>query len=248
MFGLASSGMMFRGWERSSQLPPGTLERASGEIVSGENPGRLIRSSPRADEEQLSPGLEQPPNSIFPDWFHPGWREDEQCPSIGVFVEGQISLLSAEEQLLAKLREEILGELGFGNVTDASALPELSPQYISTRLIPKGRIQLEPYEDDLTREAAALEGRTPAPYFRGFAQASLPSDFFRQVERWKLFPKLRESLKWVGLCAGAVLTSLVLLFGYLKVDQTTHSLYTRRLQSAFLLLLAGLAGLVCRFL
>ena len=178
-----------------------------------------------------------------PDWFHPGWTESKQSRLLGVSLEGQTSVQSAMKNLKQLLREEILRELGYANPTDLEVLPQLSLEFIGSRLIPKGHLLLLPYEDDVTREAAALRNQTPVPYYRGFAEASLGPSFFRLVERWKRYPELRESLKWIGLSAGGVLASLVLLFGYLKADHVTHSHYTKRLQTFFAIVFLAVAAL-----
>lgn len=179
-----------------------------------------------------------------PEWFHQGWNETKQSRLIGVSLEGQTSIPSAIKNLTQLLREEILRELGFANPSDPAVLPELSPEFIGARLIPKGHLLLLPYEDEVTREAAALRNQTPVPYYRGFAEASLSPNFFRLVERWKRHPELRESLKWVGLSVGGILASLTLLFGYLKADHSTHSHYTKRLQTFFAIALLAIAALL----
>jgi len=179
-----------------------------------------------------------------PEWFHQGWNETKQSRLIGVSLEGQTSIPLAIKNLTQLLREEILRELGFANPSDPTVLPQLSPEFIGSRLIPEGHLLLLPYEDDVTREAAALRNQTPVPYYRGFAEASLGPNFFRLVDRWKRYPQLRDSLKWVGLSAGGVLAALGLLFGYLKADHVTHSHYTKRLQTFFAIVLLAVAGLL----
>lgn len=179
-----------------------------------------------------------------PEWFHQGWNDTKQSRLIGVSLDGQTSIPSAIKNLTQLLREEILRELGFANPSDPTVLPQLSPEFIGSRLIPKGHLLLLPYEDDVTREAAALRNQNPVPYYRGFAEASLGPNFFRLVDRWKRYPELRESLKWVGLSAGGVLAAIALLFGYLKADHVTHSHYTKRLQTFFAIVLLAVAALL----
>jgi uncharacterized membrane protein len=64
------------------------------------------------------------------------------------------------------------------------------------------------------------------------------------VDRWKRYPELRESLKWLGVSAGGVLAAIALLFGYLKADHVTHSHYTKRLQTFFAFVLLAVAALI----
>lgn len=182
--------------------------------------------------------------SVPPVWFVQGWTENNGARLIGVSLEGQTSVPSAIGNLTQLLREEILRELGHANVSDPEVLPQLSPDFIGKWLIPEGHLLLLPYEDDVTREASALQGQTRVPYYRGYAQAALNRNFFRLVRRWERYPELRDSLKWIGLGAGGVLASLALLFGYLKTDHLTHSHYTRRLQTLFASLLVAIAFLL----
>jgi hypothetical protein len=179
-----------------------------------------------------------------PEWFHQGWNDTKQSRLIGVSLEGQTSIPLAIKNLTQLLREEILRELGFANPSDPAVLPQLSPEFIGSRLIPKGHLLLLPYEDDVTREAAALRNQPPVPYYRGFAEASLGPNFFRLVDRWKRYPELRESLKWLGVSAGGILAAIALLLGYLKADHVTHSHYTKRLQTFFAIVLLAVAALI----
>jgi hypothetical protein len=199
------------------------------------------------DDESKDPleiGTVDSSAATAPEWFHQGWNETKQSRLIGVSLEGQTSIPSAIKNLTQLLREEILRDLGFANPSDPAVLPQLSPEFIGSRLIPKGHLLLLPYEDDVTREAAALRNQTPVPYYRGFAEASLGPNFFRLVDRWKRYPELRESLKWVGVSAGGVLAAIALLFGYLKADHVTHSHYTKSLQTFFAIVLLAVAALI----
>ena len=210
------------------------------------NSNQFFTDSSGDDESKdaLEIGTVDSSAATAPEWFHQGWNETKQSRLIGVSLEGQTSIPSAIKNLNQLLREEILRELGFANPSDPAVLPQLSPEFIGSRLIPKGHLLLLPYEDDVTREAAALRNQTPVPYYRGFAEASLGPNFFRLVERWKRYPELRESLKWVGVSAGGVLAAIALLFGYLKADHVTHSHYTKRLQTFFAIVLLAVAALI----
>jgi hypothetical protein len=210
------------------------------------NSNQFFTDSSGDDESKdaLEIGTVDSSAATAPEWFHQGWNETKQSRLIGVSLEGQTSIPSAIKNLTQLLREEILRDLGFANPSDPAVLPQLSPEFIGSRLIPKGHLLLLPYEDDVTREAAALRNQTPVPYYRGFAEASLGPNFFRLVERWKRYPELRESLKWVGVSAGGVLAAIALLFGYLKADHVTHSHYTKRLQTFSAIVLLAVAALI----
>lgn len=179
-----------------------------------------------------------------PEWFEAGWRTLGEVELIGVSVEGQATAALAERELLEKLRRAILEQLGFERPEDPQVLPELSRRFIREQLLVRDHLSLSPYQDELTAEAARIEGKQSLPYYLGYAEARLTSPLRELVERWKKLPALRDSLRWVGVGSFGVLASVAILFGYLKVDHLTHSHYTRRLQTAALLALAFLIGLV----
>jgi hypothetical protein len=212
--------------------------------LSSSKPSLARKEAPRARFFKTALKQDVPSTLAAPEWYREGSRKVDKNHLIGVSLEGQTSVQSATTNLLQLLREEILRELQYSNVTDSKVLPELSLDFIEFNLIPRGHLELHPYEDHLTREAAELEGRTPTPYYRGFAQAILTPEFFNLERRWKRYPQIRQSLKWIGLGAGGVLASLALLFGYLKTDHLTHSHYTRRLQTLFASLLVAIAFLL----
>lgn len=179
-----------------------------------------------------------------PGWYQHGWRQVGQVELIDVSVEGQATRALAEQELLEQLRRALLEQLGFDRPEDSDVLPELSRRFVREQLLVRERFALFPYEDELTREAARLEGRMPLPYYRGYAEARLTPELRTLVERWKQLPALRESLKWLGLGSLGVLGAIAILFGYLKADHLTQSHYTRRLQTVALLAVAALGGLV----
>lgn len=231
------------GAEGSAQLSGFQVRTELGLESTGDF-AKLTRQSNQSHEASSEVIVEAAdPTPGIPDWFRRGWTQTKHSRVIGVSLEGQTSIPAATKGLTQMLREEILRELGYPNASDPTVLPQLSPEFIESRLIPEGQLVLQSYEDELTREAAALQGASPAPYYRGFAQASLSPDFFRIVQRWQRYPGLRDSLKWVGLSAGGVIASIALLFGYLKAEHLTHSHYTKRLQTLFASILVALAAL-----
>lgn len=179
-----------------------------------------------------------------PEWFQPGWRQVGKVEFLDVSVEGQATRALAEKELLEQLRRAILEQMGFDRPEDPQVLPELSRRFIREQLLVPQRLLLFPYEDELTREAARLEGRMPLPYYRGYAEARITPELRTLVERWRQLPALRDSLKWLGLGALGILGSIAILFGYLKAEHLSHSHYTRRLQTIALIALATLAGLI----
>ncbi len=179
-----------------------------------------------------------------PEWFEEGWRTLGEVEQISVSVEGQATEALAERELLEKLRRAILEQLGFERPEDPQVLPELSRRFIREQLLVSDHLSLFPYQDELTAEAARIEGKKPWPYYRGYAEARLTPQLREVVERWKQLPALRDSLRWVGVGSFGILGAVAILFGYLKADHLTQSHYTRRMQTAALLALAVLFGLV----
>lgn len=214
-------------------LPSGWAQSPAAEPDLGQ-----VTAEPAGEHELPAAGASQP------DWFQRGWRQVGQVELIDVSVEGQATKALAERELLEQLRRSILEQLGFDRPEDADVLPELSRRFVREQLLVRERFVLFPYEDELTREAARLEGRMPLPYYRGYAEARLTPELRTLVERWKQLPALRDSLKWLGLGSFGVLGSIAILFGYLKADHLTQSHYTRRLQTVALLALVVLGGLI----
>lgn len=179
-----------------------------------------------------------------PEWFQSGWRKVGAAELVGVRIEGQATAALAERELLEQLRRAFLEHLGFEQPDDPQVLPELSRRFVRDQLLVPERLVLLPYQDALTEEAAKIEGRAAEPYYRGYAEARLTPEVRALVDRWRKLPALRDSLRWLGVGSLGVLGAIAILFGYLKADHLTQSHYTRRLQTAALIALAGLAGFV----
>lgn len=178
----------------------------------------------------------------IPDWFQQGSRSSGKSDFICVSTAGQATQALAEQELLNQLTEKIDEQIALWTDQPVDSHAELTGWFIREKLIVGDHFVVMSYEDDLTREAALVEGRSPTPYYRGFAEVELTPKFRALVEQWRRQPALRETLVLLGISAISVLGTLSILFGYLRLEQITHSHYTRRLQMVALAAVAVLAA------
>jgi hypothetical protein len=192
---------------------------------------------PRQDEPAKSTSVSPP------DWFRAGDHSVGESDFIFVSTEGQPNQSLAEAALLRQLREQIGERLENWFGGEANSISQLSSNIIRQELVVEDHFSIVPYEDELTRSAAAELDISPIPYYRGYAEIELTPEFRQLADRWRHRTALEKRLGMIGLGSGTLLGSLAILFAYLKLDHATRNHYSRRLQlvafAAFCALAAG---------
>ncbi len=113
----------------------------------------------------------------------------------------------------------------------------LDSDYVVKNLLFQQHWEIHPDDDpDLSSFAKEQNMPNELKYYVGYAQLHL-DDAFRQyaANRWLEF-KTRNRLISGGLIGGALLGLLAVVFGYLKMEAATRGFYSRRLQTATLVM------------
>lgn len=116
---------------------------------------------------------------------------------------------------------------------------------LNTKLIVPGSRLVYSVDEPYTEELAKRYGTDHQTSYYAIAKIKLDTAFLEEIRDQVQRQTILYRLRMTGLFGSGTLALLVVLFGYLRIEQATRGLYNRRLQTIGILLAAAIVGAIC---
>ncbi len=154
------------------------------------------------------------------------------------------SVQSADEALDPVICETIQRylELELGHHVPAL---QISAADLNDKLIVPGSRLVYSVDEPYTEELAKRYGTDHKTSYYAVAKIKLDTAFLGEIRDQIQSQTILYRLRMTGLFGSGTLALLVVLFGYLRIEQATRGFYNRRLQTIGILLAAAIVGAIC---
>ncbi len=222
--------------------------------------GKLLRAYEKAPtkEQDKTDSLEQvdaamgksddadSPNIYSPpEWFDGKAEFDLQSRMVFVETDDPAdSVEHAQRQLEEKSVQAIKNAtsawLGLASIRDL----DLDPAYVFENLLYESHqeirqdLECKIMAEQLLSERGLAADAEKIQFYRGYAQFQLTDEFQDYIEVRLREGQTKKRLIRSGLVGGSIFALLAIVFGYLKMETATRGFYSRRLQTASLLIAA----------
>jgi len=175
--------------------------------------------------------------SSLPSWIEKDHWQEDGAEVIVLRTEGFLLETHATMALLDMVREKVKEEIDVLVHAGASDLVSLPESYVEANLVQDERIlnsrELDP----------SFSGREK---YYGFAKMHFSQSFRETVERRYQRNFRTGRLTWTGVTGAMALGWLAVAWAYLRLDRMTRHFYSRRLQTAAIVLAVGIliAGMI----
>jgi len=180
---------------------------------------------------------DQGSSSSLPQWIEKDhWQEDGE-EMIVVRTEGFLLISHATMALVDLVRAKVGQEIDVLVHAGASDLVSLPDSYVEANLV----------QDELILDSRELDSSFAGrEKYYGFAKLHFSQAFRETVERRYQRNFRTGRLTWTGVAGAMALGWLAVAWGFLRLDRMTRHFYSRRLQTAAIVLAVGIlaAGVV----
>lgn len=175
--------------------------------------------------------LEQNAESSLPSWIEKDHWQEDGTEVVVLKTEGFLLRSHATMALVDLVREKIGEEIDVLVHAGASDLVSLPDSYVEAHLV----------QDELILDSRELDPTfTGREKYFGFAKLHFSPAFQEMVEKRYQRNFRTGRLTWTGVIGAMTLGWLAVVWAYLKLDRLTRHFYSRRLQTAAILLAVGI--------
>jgi len=176
----------------------------------------------------------------LPSWIEKDHWQEDGTDVVVLKTEGFLLQSHATTVLVDLVREKVGQEIDVLVHAGASDLVSLSESYVEANVV----------QEELILDSSELDPSFTGPRkYYGFAKLHFSKAFREMVEKRYQRNFRTGRLTWTGVMGAAALGWLAVVWAYLRLDQMTRHFYSRRLQTAAIVLsIAILAAVVIALL